>query len=113
MLPPLEVGAPLSWAFACPICRTALALEGRDARCTRCDRVYACSSGIWRFLPDERLARYRQFLREYAIVRADQGWGRPDAAYFLALPHVAPDDPQRDIWRRRGASCRLLSCRQA
>jgi SAM-dependent methyltransferase len=71
--------------------------------------VYPCSSGIWRFLPEERLAQYEQFLREYQIVRDDQGWGRPDADYFLALPHVGPDDPQQDIWRRRSESYRLLT----
>src|SRR5579885_1180645 len=105
---PADVGAPPSWRFACPICRQALALGSRDAHCVRCGRVYARSSGIWRFLPDERLARYERFLREYRIVREDQGWGRPDAAYFLALPQAAPDDPQRDIWRRRDESYRLL-----
>lgn len=105
---PVDVGTPPSWSFACPICRNALALGSRDARCAQCDRVYARSSEIWRFLPEERLAQYEQFLREYHIVREDQGWGRLDASYFLALPHVAPDDPQRDMWRRRGGSCRLL-----
>jgi SAM-dependent methyltransferase len=54
------------------------------------------------------LVRYEQFLQEYHIVRADQGWGRPDAGYFLALPDVAPNDPQWEIWRRREASCCLL-----
>lgn len=102
------LGAPSSWRFACPICRDALTLGSQDARCARCDRVYARTSEIWRFLPDERLARYERFLREYHIIREDQGWGRPDAGYFLALPRVVPDDPQRDIWRRRGESCRLL-----
>src|SRR5690349_12299386 len=105
---PVDVDAPPSWRFACPICREVLALGSRDARCARCDRVYACSSEIWRFLSEERLAQYDRFLREYRIVREDQGWGRPDAGYFLSLPHVAPDDPQRAIWRRRGESCRLL-----
>ena len=105
---PVDVDAPPSWSFACPICRNGLALGGCDARCTQCDLVYSCYSGIWRFLPEERLARYERFLREYQIVREAQGWGRPDAGYFLALPHVAPNDPQRDIWRRRGESCRLL-----
>jgi SAM-dependent methyltransferase len=108
---PVDVGAPPSWPFACPICRHALTLGSHDARCARCERVYANSSGIWRFLPDEHLARYARFLREYRVVREDQGWGRPDAGYFLSLPHVAPDDPQRQIWQRRGESYRLLFAR--
>ncbi|MBV9282476.1 MAG: class I SAM-dependent methyltransferase, partial [Chloroflexi bacterium] len=96
------------WTFACPICHSPLAPTGDDARCDRCDRAYACSRRIWRFLPEERLAQYGRFLREYQIVREDQGWGRPDATYYLALPHVSPDDPQRAIWRRRSESCRVL-----
>lgn len=107
-LSPVDVSAPQSWSLACPSCRTALALGSPDARCAQCARVYARSSEIWRFLPVERLTRYEQFLREYHIVREDQGWGRPNAAYFLNLPCAAPDDPQRDIWRRRAQSCRLL-----
>lgn len=105
---PADVSAPYTWSLACPSCRTTLALGSDDARCAECAHVYARSSEIWRCLPAERLARYEQFLREYHIIRKDQGWGRPDAGYFLALPHVAPDDPQRDIWRRRARSCRLL-----
>ena len=105
---PLDVGVPPSWSFTCPICCAALAVENSHARCARCDRVYTRCAEIWRFLPTERLAQYERFLREYHIIRNAQGWGRPDAGYFLALPHVAPDDPQRDIWRRRGESCRLL-----
>lgn len=100
--------AATSWDFACPICGTALRPEGEDVRCTGCDRLYRRLSGIWRFLPEERAPLYERFLREYRIVRAEQGWGRADASYFLALPSVAPDDPHREIWRRRSESRRVL-----
>lgn len=59
-------------------------------------------------MPEERLPRYERFLREYRIVRQDQGWGRSEAGYFLALPEVAADDPQFEIWRRRRESSRVL-----
>lgn len=108
LLPVNVSDAPPSWRFTCPVCRTALTIGSHGTRCAHCDRVYAHTAGIWRLLPDERLARYERFLREYRTVREDQGWGRPDASYYLALPHVAPGDPQRDVWRRRGESCRLL-----
>jgi SAM-dependent methyltransferase len=64
--------------------------------------------GIWRFLPEERAKRYEGFLREYRIVRADEGWGASDADYYRALPRVARDDPHADIWRVRAKSFRAL-----
>jgi SAM-dependent methyltransferase len=97
-----------AWSFACPNCRSAVQIGDGGAHCPRCDRIYACASGIWRFLPDERLIPYEQFLREYRIVRKHQGWGKPDSTYFLALPDVTTDDPQREIWRRRRQSYQLL-----
>jgi SAM-dependent methyltransferase len=47
-------------------------------------------------------------LEEYHLIRQDQGWGSPDASYFLALPEVAPGDPQQAVWRRRGESYHVL-----
>lgn len=102
------IRAPVAWDFACPICRSILQPGSDGARCAACERVYLCSSGIWRLLPEERLPRYERFLREYRIVRQDQGWGRSEAGYFLALPEVAADDPQFEIWRRRRESSRVL-----
>jgi SAM-dependent methyltransferase len=57
---------------------------------------------------DGRAEHYQQFLSEYAAVRRAQGWGVPDGEYFRSLPNVPPDDPQREIWRRRTASLRVL-----
>jgi SAM-dependent methyltransferase len=47
-------------------------------------------------------------LHEYRIVRADQGWGQSDPAYFLALPTVPPNDPQSAVWQRRRHSYETL-----
>lgn len=111
-IPPVTLADPVSpWRFACPICGHALLSSSRGAGCVRCERIYARASGIWRFLPEEYLAPYEQFLSEYQMIRRDQGWGYPDAAYFLALPRVATGDPQRAIWQRRNKSFRLLSSR--
>jgi SAM-dependent methyltransferase len=41
-------------------------------------------------------------------VRAAEGWGRSTPEYIRLLPQVAPDDPQRSIWRRRQKSFALL-----
>jgi SAM-dependent methyltransferase len=99
-----DVQSGTSWRFACPICRYGLRPGATEAHCITCNRVFTYSSGIWRFLPEERLRPYEQFLREYRIIRQDQGWGQLDAAYFLDLPTVPPNDPQRAIWQRRRRS---------
>lgn len=65
-------------------------------------------AGIWRFLPSSREHEFADFLREYRIVRADEGWGATDAGYYRALPHVGQRDPQRHIWRVRTRSFQRL-----
>jgi SAM-dependent methyltransferase len=98
------------WPFACPVCRNPLSADDPpgSARCETCNRPYSLSSGIWRFLPDQQAATYQQFLHEYQIVRADEGWGGAGPDYYRSLPLVAPDDPQREIWGIRAKSYREL-----
>lgn len=106
-----SVSVPAPWRFACPICRHVLDSRSDELSCARCDMSYTSSSGIWRFLPEERAQHYRRFLHEYRLVREKQGWGRPDASYFLSLPDVARNDPQWEIWRRRRRSFAVLVSR--
>ncbi|MCS7221666.1 MAG: class I SAM-dependent methyltransferase [Anaerolineae bacterium] len=88
----------LPFALVCPICRYGLAVEDRRAWCRQCGRAFEECAGIWRFLPEPRAQAFAQFLREYQLVRAAEGWGATHAGYYRALPYVAKDDPQRDIW---------------
>jgi len=74
------------------------------ARCEGCCRTFQYSSGIWRFLPEQRAERFEGFLREYQIVRTHEGWGTSHAAYYHRLPSVDRNDPQREIWRIRAKS---------
>ncbi|HET8627666.1 MAG TPA: class I SAM-dependent methyltransferase, partial [Thermomicrobiales bacterium] len=101
----------LPFAPACPRCRSALDINGDAAHCARCAETYRCEGGIWRFLPAERAARFASFLAQYETVRAAEGWGRPDPAYYAALPRVPADDPQRAIWRLRSRHYRALIAR--
>jgi SAM-dependent methyltransferase len=73
-------------------------------RCSRCSADLQQNVGIWEALPAKRAAHYERFIREYEIVRASEGRGSEDAAFYLALP-------QRDLthrnewqWRIRGRS---------
>jgi HemK-related putative methylase len=94
---------PPGFQLACPLCQVALETTPESARCPRCQRQYPCQAGIWRFLPPDRTRVFADFLEQYSRIRADQGWGKPSAAYYRRLPWVEPGDPQRAIWVQRAA----------
>jgi len=88
--------------FVCPECRTAL-LENGPQRfdCSQCGRVFERRRGVWRFLTAARSARLGPFVRQYRIVRQQEG-RRPEAPeYYRRLPSVAPDDPYAGDWQVR------------
>jgi SAM-dependent methyltransferase len=93
--------------LACPICRTAVEVEASSGLCKN-EHRFRCADGIWRFLPLAREVQFREFLRDYQIVRMAEGWGSANAAYYRALPQVAASDPQCDIWRIRARNFRRL-----
>jgi SAM-dependent methyltransferase len=89
--------------------KEALALTAtKPYRCGACGSTVSCSAGIWRFLPEQRAERYKDFLSEYQTVRADEGWGSSTADYYRALPSVARGDRNSAIWRIRAKSFRAL-----
>ncbi len=97
-------------ALACPTCRGRLfPIEpvGHN-RCGSCRQDYEYREGIWRFLLPEQERDYRAFLENYRPARQADGWERNDDNYYLALPDVAPDDPQAALWRLRRRSYDLL-----
>lgn len=98
------------WEFQCSVCQAALP-DPSNRACEGCGRSFSYSSGIWHFLPEERALRYDTFLREYGIVRTNEGWGASDPEYYRALPLVARDDPQRAIWQIRAKSFEALISR--
>ncbi len=87
------------WQWACPVCRRLLMLSGVTEdrlRCSDCGMEYPCKDGVWRMLPPERLAAFRQFIQEYEAIRRAEGRGSSEAAYYRALP-------ERDLsgrWKR-------------
>ena len=76
-----------------------MCVSAEGARCTTCERAFERRAGIWRCLLEPE--QYEAFLEAYRRLRAAEGWGSTDASYYLALPEVGADDPQRAIWRRR------------
>lgn len=66
-------------------------------RCTNCSFQLANDQGIWKALTLERQRYYERFVMEYQIVRAAEGRGSEDAAFYLALPYK--DLTGRNDWQ--------------
>lgn len=97
--------APTLMQLACPACHTGLQPAGPDALvCPQDGRVYRQEAGIWRCLLPERSAIYARFLDEYEKVRAAEGRGSPDPAYYRALPFADLSGRDPAGWRQRANS---------
>ena len=97
------------FALQCPICASAVEVEANTGLCQLNGHRFRRANGIWRFLPLAREVEYRDFMRDYRVVRAAEGWGAANASYYRALPRVARNDPQHDIWNIRAKNfSRLL-----
>lgn len=105
---PPQGGQVAPWRWSCPACRVALVAAADGARCAACGLSFPQIDGIWRCLLPDDTSRFAAFAREYATIRASEGWQHDDDAYFRALPHVPPDDPLAALWQRRARSYALL-----
>jgi SAM-dependent methyltransferase len=95
--------------FACPACQTLLKDSGlEELACPADGRRFSRQEGIWRFLLPERQEIYRQFVSEYETVRAAEGRGAADPAYYRALPFQDLTDRRSADWRIRAASLGCL-----
>jgi SAM-dependent methyltransferase len=76
--------------------------------CEQCGFVLLNSDGIWEALAPDREERFRQFVREYQTVRAQEGRGSPCADFYLALPYEDVTRRNRWQWAIRARSYRFL-----
>jgi SAM-dependent methyltransferase len=96
--------------WACPVCHTPLGeLDAARRRCPKDELIYECRDGIWRFLTPDRAAHYAQFMREYQRVRAGEGRGSSEAAYYRALPFADLSDRFTMDWQIRARSFRSFA----
>ncbi len=58
----------------------------RSQVCLYCQAASHCHNGIWRMLAPWQLEKYQRFVNEYEHIRAAEGRGSDDSAYYLALP---------------------------
>ncbi len=64
--------------------------------------------GIWIALTQERQEHFRQFISDYQHVRAAEGRGSNDAAYYLALPFRDLSGRNQQQWQIRARTYRFL-----
>jgi SAM-dependent methyltransferase len=106
-----------SLALRCPGCSRALGSIDYSAssvfepeiRCPGCSFQLTQEQGIWNALPPGRQHHYERFLMEYQFVRAAEGRGSPDAAFYLALPYKDLTGRNPRQWAIRSRTFRYIA----
>lgn len=95
----------------CPVCRQLLPGSGSAGQpycCFACGFSISGNVGVWRALAPDREAYFRQFVEQYAAVRAKEGRGSARPDYYLALPFEDLTGNNSWQWRIRGRTFRYL-----
>ncbi len=106
---------PEKLSLRCPRCTAALGSVSQAISpfataitCGSCSFALDHQRGVWLALPSERQEYYRKFLAEYQIIRAAEGRGSADAAYYLALPFRDISGKNQSQWSVRGQTYRYI-----
>lgn len=93
------------------VSRTTYSCFENDMRCVACSMRIRNRKGIWTALTPEREEHFRQFVCEYEQVRAAEGRGSDNAAYYLALPFRDLSSRNQQQWSIRGRTFRYMEDR--
>ncbi len=89
----------------CPACENKMPdLDNRaraQSECARCGFVISEVDGILRALTSKTKTRFEEFVHDYEVVRAKEGWGSQTAEYYFALPFKDLTNKHSWIWRIR------------
>jgi SAM-dependent methyltransferase len=77
-------------------------------RCSACAAEYPRVAGVWRMLPGDRMAYYRDFIQDYETIRQAEGRGSDAAAYYRALPYTDLSGRRIGEWAIRRRSFEAL-----
>lgn len=106
---------PEKLSLRCPRCASALGDISQTTTpfatvitCANCSFALDHQRGMWLALPPERQEYYKKFLTEYQIVRAAEGRGSTDAAYYLALPFRDLSGKNQSQWSIRAQTWRYI-----
>lgn len=99
----------------CPRCFGPLGhLQDEDCAphdCPACRSRLGCEQGIWKALLPERAARYSRFVENYESIRAAEGRGSANSAYYLALPYRDLSGRLSGQWALRARTFRYIGRR--
>ena len=89
----------------CPRCGTPMP----KACCNQCGFVLREQNGIWKGMPEERLAYYAQFTGDYERIRAAEGRGSATPDFYLNLPYRDASGRNQKQWAIRARTFRYLT----
>jgi ubiquinone/menaquinone biosynthesis C-methylase UbiE len=84
---------------------------GTTYSCQHCKVTTGCEEGIWRCLSPIHADSYDRFIVEYEFIRAAEGRGSVDSAYYLALPFEDLSGKMSDQWKIRAQTFRHIERR--
>ncbi len=91
--------------WRCHECVATLTNDGAEHvthhHCRHCGAITICRSGIWRCLTPELFKQYETFTHEYESIRAAEGRGSSEPAYYLALPYQDLSAKMVEQWQIR------------
>ena len=76
--------------------------------CFTCGLRLRCERGIWKALLRDREVRYSKFVNDYESIRAAEGRGSAESAYYLALPHRDLSGLLSSQWTMRARTFRYI-----
>lgn len=82
-----------------------------DLLCPNCQSVTRCVDGIYRTLSPAQQETYDRFIKEYEFIRAAEGRGSVEAAYYLALPYEDLTGNLTSQWKVRARTFDYLKRR--
>jgi SAM-dependent methyltransferase len=106
--PCLELQCPDCGTSLGIISGTALSFSGEPVSCPKCAMELQQERCIWNALPTRRRKYFERFMREYEAVRASEGRGSDDPAFYLGLPHKDQTRQHRWQWKIRSHSYRYM-----
>lgn len=96
--------AALGVSLQCPLCAAVL----NTLVCFSCGFRMRMNNGIIHALPPDRAAHYARFIHDYERIRAAEGRGSEDDAFYLGLPYTDSTGRHHGQWRIRARSFACL-----